>query len=209
MGPQDHERQSKVRVASEFVGVVNGVPVRIEGRGHLDPPGSGGSRALDVELVTDIVSLGFDSALLALGALDAALSPCPPLGGEVQALLRWSLFDENRRDIGGFELASTLTFDERDISIRGQFVEGRTRLEPAERVVSLTDGYSCSAVSVDDDATVLTSAGRFETTFGNGYQFVAVTTAWGAGFVGPGRVVRVGVDAGRARQVLVKLVVGE
>jgi hypothetical protein len=189
----------KVRVASEFVGVVNGVPVRIMGRGHLDPPGSAGNRALDIEFVTDIAPFGFDCALLALGPLDVALSPCPPLGVEVQALLRWSLFDENHRDMGGFELASTISFDEGGITIRGQFVEARTRMEPTERAVTLADGYPCSAISIEDEAAVLTSAGRFETTFGNGYRFVAVTMVWGAEVVVPARIVRVGVERAAER----------
>lgn len=67
--------EEKLRVECEFVGVVNGVPVTVTGRGHVGPGKREDERRrhLDVELLADVVPFGFDPAFLALGAFDAVL----------------------------------------------------------------------------------------------------------------------------------------
>ncbi len=190
----------KTRVECEFVGVVNGVPVVVTGRGHVGPVGESdahgsdpavpGRQRLDIELHADVVPLGFDPALLALGGLDALMlatarsgrpdeAPFPDYPLHVH--LDWKLLDENYRGMGRFEMASSIRADAGRLLVRGQFVEGRMRTEPVERVVTVGEVGSGSTVPLGADGRVLTTTYGFETDHGNGYLATAITRLTGIG----------------------------
>ena len=168
----------KLRIAVEFTGIANGTPVTVTGKGHL------GQGRLDLELHADVVPLGFDPALLALGALDPVLLVAvrPGDSGDpafpedpLHVHLSWQLLDENYRRMGGFEVASSIRADAGRFLVRGQFVKAQMHMEPVERVVSVAAMGSGSVVPLGADGLVLTTTSGFTTDFGNAYLAVAVT----------------------------------
>ena len=199
-------KTGKLRIECEFLGVVNGAPVTITGRAHVGEGEDPGRRRLDLELHADVVPLGFDPALLALGGLDAVLLVMarpgePPFPEDpLHVHLSWKLLDENCRDMGGFELAGTVRGDAGRLLDQGQFVEARTRMEPVERLASVGDGdgYQGSIVPLGTDGLVLTTASSFQTDFGNSYLAVAASRVVG---LGEGWELARGLDV---REVVVK-----
>ena len=175
----------KLRVGIEFVGVVNGVPVAIAGKAHVGQGADPRLRRLDLELHADVVPHRFDPALLALGGMGTLLLVTGGSGEPVfsedplYVHLDWKLLEENYRDMGGFNVVGSIRADAGRLLVRGQFVEARTHMEPAERVVSVggRDGgrHSGSTVSLGTDGLVLTTASSFETDFGNRYRAIAVS----------------------------------
>ena len=185
----------RLRIEIEIVGVVNGVPVAVTGKGHIGSVGESGAQGsdpavpgrhrLDLELLADVVPLSFDPAFLALGGLDALLLvsarpgetvfPADPL----HVHLDWNLLDENYRDMGGIVVASSIRADAGRLVVRGQFLHARTRLEPVERVTSVQRVLSTPPIVLGPDGVVVTSTAEFDGSFGNGYNGIAVTRAYG------------------------------
>ena len=130
--------EEKTRVKCEFVGVVNGVPVTIGGRGHVGQGEGPRRRRFDLELTANVVPLGFDPALVALAAADlvllvaglrrgaeggaegegAAQEPDDDL--RLHAHIDFKLLDENYRDMGGFEIAASVKVDAARVEVSGQ-----------------------------------------------------------------------------------------
>ncbi len=182
----------KLRVEIEFGGIVNGVPVTITGRGHV------GQGRLNAELHADVVPLGFDPALPALGSLDVILAVTVGTGAAGDAVLVEEpadgarpdplfahtdlvLLDDTHRELGRVGTVLRVETAPGWVEVRGQLTEARTNMEAMERVTSVERICVGPPVPLGRDGAVLTRTVAFETSFGHEYLSVAVSRLTGVG----------------------------
>lgn len=163
-------------VVYEVAGVVNNVPVTIEGRGTLTEGG------LTVEQNADRDVIGWDAALIAPCCLDALLAIAAGASSRHEPgipvpIRGWTmLFDENGREVGRAVCSGTLALDNGTLRLRAQFLEATFRLELGERITRIGAPFPISILPAGSHA-VLTSAWSFETSRGNLYRGWTTTTA--------------------------------
>ena len=176
-------KAGKLRVECEFLGVVNGVPVTVIGKGHV------GDGRLDIELHADVVPLHWDPALVVFGSLDVILAVASLDGGTdsdgrpdpIFAHTDFVLLDDGHRELGRIEMSLRAEIGLGCVRIRGQFLRARTNLEPTERVTTVERVCCGSFVPLGRDGVVQTSTAAFETSFGHEYLSVAVSRVMGVG----------------------------
>lgn len=182
-------KAGKLRVECEFLGVVNGVPVTVIGKGHV------GDGRLDIELHADVVPLHWDPALVVFGSLDVILAVASLDGGTgagdqssaddgqpdpVFAHTDLVLLDDGHRELGRIETSFRAEVGPRCVRIRGQFHQARTNLEADERVTTVERVCVGSPVPLDRDGAAFTSTAAFETSFGHEILAAVVSRVVGA-----------------------------
>lgn len=175
--------REKVSVDYRVNGVANGVSISIEGRGHIGEGDEPGHDRLDIELLTDIVPLGFDPALLLFGGLGSALSLAHRAapGDPLLAHTHLTILDEGYREVGVIAIASRIDTTKSALCLFGQLAEATAKLEPLERVASVGQMLSTPPIPLGRDALVTTTTGAFEGSFGNSYWAIATTRVVGVG----------------------------
>ena len=171
----------KTRLGIEFTGIANGLPVAINGRGHV------GQGRLDLELLADRVPLHFDVALVAIGSLDlilavasrAEIADQPP--DPIFARTDLTLLDEGHRELGRISTSLRIETGPGWVGVRGQFLEARTNLEAMERMTRVESVRCGLGVPLGPEGVALTSTAAVETSFGHEYFSVAVSRVVGLG----------------------------